>query len=164
MGRQTDATSTPVWVVTEPGVLVRYSPDGTPDRLLLVGPVTSDRLRAISLAGLDRISPHDTELPTWVQEQPPTADELDLVELFTFTHQQDAAEQIAARMGGIEYETADDFYKALADAITTVGRVDGSLAQAIADALDVTPNTAAQYIHRCRRRGHLPPSRKARNQ
>lgn len=167
-----------MWVAVDDGVAIRFNPDGEIDGLIAAGPVTTTRLRAISTQGWAHIDPKTTALPHWRQSQPPT-----IVEIVHAAEREkqkalESSEPNFAQARAMhpsrrvtqtirnamirDFDSTDDYYKALAEVIKEIAPMTRSINNALADALEITPNTAGQYVSRCRKRGYLPPSRRSK--
>lgn len=177
MGRHRASTSdTPLWVAVEHNVVLRFGANGRPNGLFIAGEITSDRLRSLRLNRWEHIDPATTELPKWQQEAPPSDLEMALpfasrrardkaieecldYEESTGVPHPDVTAAIADAMAR-DFVDTDDYYRTLAEAIQRAAPYTLSPNKALALALDISANTAAQYVNRCRKRGFLTPSKR----
>lgn len=167
-----------VWVAVEPGIAVRFNPDGLIDSMITTGPISTDRLRAISTQSWSLIDPATTPFHTWRQVDPPSVEEVHHVQALKNALGQVVNEcleyedvegrphpRVIAYFENIksrEFDTAHDYYRALADIVRAISPMTRSVNATIAYALEINKNTAAQYVNRCRQRGYLPPSQRSK--
>jgi hypothetical protein len=159
------------WVSYTPDVLVCWEVmirgDGTISRsmlrLLILGEVTSDNVRAIPLRQIHTADP-DT-LPTWSLEfpvehgypdmdtelpAPPTGEQVDEA-WRSHAKRKPRKVQVEPRRAD---ETPDQWYARVADIYRTLGD-QGTPTSDLAALMGVSKDRAAQWVHQARKRGYL---------
>lgn len=146
---------------------VQIRPDGTTRRqmvrLMVIGEVTSDNIRAIPLRLLSVANPDN--YPTWsspeVDVQPPedVPAPPQSGEVAEAWRARQPVRLPRVRIGPRDKgESVEDFYRRVADAYRTLASDDGKPTTALANVAGVNKNTAARWVHEARRRGYLEPT------
>lgn len=133
----------------------------TPVSVVMYAPPSADRLRSLSVGEMSHIDPL---WPHWEQNEPPTPDQLRnrwLVEVVS-GHPRDVEPATPAepRLVRQEDQTPDEFYAEVARVYRTFQLTTSKPTTSIAKAAGVSRNTAAQWVHQARKRGHLEPADK----
>jgi hypothetical protein len=163
------------WVLVEPDVVAKVE-DERVTGLLVYGDITAARLRSITVGRLDIVALRP-QTRVWRGPTPPTRAQLarrtkapaaDLQVSVTIEASgtvggtsDDLGDYIRANAVRVDGESAQEFYARFADVVEKVSVSVKRPNAAIAEALDLDPNTVKQYVHRCRALGFLPPTRRS---
>lgn len=144
--------------------------------VMIYGEVTSERLRDVSVQKIQLVTgPEAARLGVrWSVEPPPEAWAWDtalhsstatkgMVDTRDYSASE-VSEFVLAEASRREGESADDYYARFALAYQRVTYLVSKPSEAVAvisEALGEDPNTIYQYIHRARKRGFLPPTRRS---
>lgn len=152
------------WLGVSEYVAVAYTATegvDTPVSVVMYAPPNAERLRSLSVG---EMSHHDPRWPLWEQSEPPTPDQL---------RNRWLLEVVAGRRSDVEPaappqptlvrrvgQDPDEFYAEVARVYRTFRLTTSKPTTSIAKAAGVSRNTAAQWVHQARKRGHLEPAQK----
>jgi hypothetical protein len=159
------------WVAYTSEVLlcweVQIRPDGTTRRqmvrLMVIGEVTSDNVRAIPVRLFSVANPdnyptwkHEVGLPDLASGVPAPPQHREVIDAWQARRPVRLPKvRIGPRGKG---ESVEDFYRRVANAYRILAGEDGKPTTALANVAGVNKNTAARWVHEARKRGYLEPT------
>lgn len=168
MSRRRDANH--FWTRVQPGVVAKVE-DGQVSAVMIYGDITSERLREVNVSRVNLAAgtvmhgvKYGDEPPSaeWAWKPPTSVGKVEDGRVVTREYSAKELRQYvadsAARRDG---ESADEFYSRFALTYQQVAFTVDDPVEVMADALGESTNTIYQYIHRARKRGFLPQTRRS---
>ena len=164
------------WVAYTREVLVCWQVQARPDgstgrqmvRLMVLGEVDHANIRAVPLRLIATADPDDyprwsspeTAYPDITDDVPPPPSARQIIDAWASHRPVERPEvKVGPRTAD---ESADDFYRRVADAYRMFAASDGRPTTMLAGSFGVSKNLAAQWVHQARVRGHLEQTTRGR--
>jgi hypothetical protein len=162
----------PRWVLVEPGVVVQDD-HGEIGALLIYGPISAERMREFSVVqvryilALSRIG---KSWPEWIRANPPSFSEVEDAEgdlptvpppglrMGKLSLPMAMRREIVEAAERLPGESATDFYGRFASMFLKLSRLTPYPTREIEKWTELSDSVIRQYVHRCRKRGLIPPA------